>query len=51
MLVSRPRGPKINQIGLDELVPEEAIICSLPERLRYIKLGLPLESVCDIKGV
>ena len=42
---------KIDEISLDKSIPEESIICSLPQCMLRIGLRSALEAACQVEGV
>ncbi|KAL2256407.1 hypothetical protein VTK26DRAFT_1725 [Humicola hyalothermophila] len=43
--------PEVDQVGLDESVPEEAVVGALPQRAVCILLCLALEAVCEVDRI
>jgi len=42
---------EVDQVGLEEAVPEEAVVGALPEGHSSVLLGLPLEAVGEVERV
>lgn len=44
-------GSEVDEVGLEESVPEEAVVGTLPQGRGEVMLGLSLAGVCDVKRV
>ena len=43
--------PEVDEVGLDEPIPEEAIVCPCPQRAGSVLLRLSLEAAREVDGV